>query len=312
MPRTRPPAVPGAPPRDVPVPADLGVVRHAGGGGAVREAEDGMSDVASPAYVSICSGGGGLDLGVRLALPDARCVLYVEREIVAAAVLAKGIAAGLLDDAPIWSDIFTFDPRPWRGKVDCLIGGIPCQPHSYAGKRLGDADERDLWPVTARLVHDLSPGWCFFENVPGILRDYWRRIRPDLQALGYEVTEGIFSAEEVGAPHLRERLFWLAYRPSVGGRQATWPWGAFGHADGDSAPLADRPGVQPRRQQPARAGETGRSSEALAHRDGDGAGERYGRDSVAAYLGAAQAWRDRTSPQDESADADTGYRSLAD
>lgn len=163
-------------------------------------------------FISLCSGGGGLDAGLRLAVPGARCVCYVERELTEAGVLAKGIEAGWLDDSPIWTDLLSFDARAWRGRVDGVIGGFPCQPHSYAGKRLGEHDERNLWPAVARLVYELSPAWCFFENVPGIAAFYWRDIRPDLQALGYEVEEGIFSAEEVGAPHLRERLFWLAHR----------------------------------------------------------------------------------------------------
>ena len=169
-------------------------------------------DVSTLDILSLCPGGGGLDAGVRLALPRARAVCYVEIEAPATAVLAKAIAAGIVDDAPVWSDLFTFDARAWRGLVDGVIGGIPCQPHSYAGKRGGEDDARDLWPVTARVVYEVAPAFCFFENVPGILPYYWGRIRPDLQALGYEVEEGIFSAEEVGAPHLRERLFWLAYR----------------------------------------------------------------------------------------------------
>ena len=167
-------------------------------------------------YVSICSGGGGLDLGVRLADPRTRPVLYVEREVGAAAVLARAIKEGCLEDAPIWSDLSTLDIDRWRGIVDGIVGGFPCQPHSFAGKRRGANDERDLWPLVAAMVYRVQPSWCFFENVPGIMRYYWRRIRPDLQALGYEVEEGLFSAEEVGAPHLRERLFWLAYRDSDG------------------------------------------------------------------------------------------------
>ena len=83
--------------------------------------------------LSLCSGGGGLDLGLRLAT-GARAVCYVEREVTAAGVLAKGIEQGILDDAPIWSDLLTFNARAWRGRVDCVAGGFPCQPHSYAGK----------------------------------------------------------------------------------------------------------------------------------------------------------------------------------
>ena len=181
----------------------------------------------SPRILSICSGGGGLDAGLKLAVPGARTVCYVEREVTEAGVLAKGIESGWLDDAPIWSDLLTFDGAAWRGRVEGIVGGFPCQPHSYAGKRLGEFDERNLWPAVARLVCDVAPEFCLFENVPGIMAYYWRDIRPDLCALGYEVTEGIFSAAEVGAPHLRERLFILAHRNGVG------------DADGDSVGEAE-------------------------------------------------------------------------
>lgn len=228
-------------------------------------------------YISICAGGGGLDAGVRLALPDARCVCYVEREVTEAGVLAKGIESGWLDDAPIWSDLFSFNGRAWRGLVDGIIGGIPCQPHSFAGKRLGEHDERNLWPVTARLVYDVAPAWCFFENVPGIAAYYWRDIRPDLQALGYEVAEGIFSAEEVGAPHLRERLFWLAYNPSLRQRsgQGVERERATGRYVDDSSAsltLAYRSGVQPRprAEQSAGTGEARSVRQAMADALGGG------------------------------------------
>lgn len=104
--------------------------------------------MALPAFnvLSLCSGIGGLDLGLRLALPQARTVCYAEREVYPAAVLAARIADGALDDAPIWSDLRRFDGQPWRGVVDCIIGGYPCQPFSLAGKRLGTRDPRFVWP----------------------------------------------------------------------------------------------------------------------------------------------------------------------
>ena len=225
---------------------------------------------ARTTYLSICSGGGGLDAGVGLALPDSRCVCYVEREVTEAGVLAKGIESGWLDDAPVWSDLLTVDGRAWRGLVDGIVGGYPCQPHSYAGKRLGEHDERNLWPAVARLVHDVSPDWTFFENVPGISRFYWDTIRPDLRALGYEVAEGIFAAEAVGAPHLRERLFWLAYRQSERRRSSGTDNGqrAAENARDDGEQLADArygAGSAEQRQQPQERPEVaGRGFDALA------------------------------------------------
>ena len=85
---------------------------------------------------SICAGAGGLDLGLRMAEPAARTVLYVEHEATACLQLVARMEDGSLDPAPLWTDLRTLDGRQWRGVVDCLIGGIPCQPHSVAGKRL--------------------------------------------------------------------------------------------------------------------------------------------------------------------------------
>ena len=179
--------------------------------------------MVAPTIVSLCSGIAGLDLGVRRALGAARTVLYVERELTAARVLEAQIAAGRLDDAPIWSDVTTLVGTAWRGLVDGVVAGIPCQPHSVAGKGLGADDPRDLWPVTARLLRDIEPGWFFLENVPGILRYYHGRIRPELHAMGYRTAEALVTAAEVGAPHKRERLFVLAHRTGGG-------WGVGGQS----------------------------------------------------------------------------------
>src|SRR3990172_4500609 len=120
---------------------------------------------------SICAGAAGLDLGLRMAEPAARTVLYVEHEATACLQLVARMEDGSLDPAPLWTDIRTIDGRPWRGAVDCIIGGIPCQPHSVAGKRLGAADERDLWPDTARVIGECRPEWVFIENAPGLLNE---------------------------------------------------------------------------------------------------------------------------------------------
>jgi len=164
------------------------------------------------------SGGGGLDLGVRLALRDSRVVCYLEREATCVALLVERMAQGWLDDAPVWSDSRTFDGLPWRGRVSGFIGGPPCQPFSFAGKRGEDADERNCWPDALRITADVRPDWVFFENVPGSAGYVGRRVVPRLEEMGYRVAAGIFSAEEVGAPHLRERLFVLGV---AGG--ARWP-----------------------------------------------------------------------------------------
>ena len=167
--------------------------------------------VRSPRILSICTGAGGLDLGVRLACPNTRTVYYVEREGFAVAVMVAAMENRLLDEAPVWSDLRTFDGAAWRGAVDWLIGGFPCQPFSGAGQRRGSGDERNLWPAVARVLGEVRPAVVFLENVPGVMGYYFNAIGPELRAMGFRTEEGLFSAEEVLAPHIRQRFFVLGY-----------------------------------------------------------------------------------------------------
>jgi DNA (cytosine-5)-methyltransferase 1 len=161
--------------------------------------------------LSLCAGYGGLDLGLRVALGNTRTVCWVEWDAYPAALLAARIQDQALDDAPLWSDARTFDGRPWRGVVDCVVGGYPCQPFSVAGKRRGADDPRHLWPHIARIVGEVRPRFCFFENVRNHINLGLEQVRADLRGMGYRVEAGIFSAAEVGASHRRERLFILAH-----------------------------------------------------------------------------------------------------
>lgn len=107
--------------------------------------------------LSLCAGVGMLDVAIGTAF-DARTVCYVEREAYAASQLVNLMEAQCLDAAPVWSDLTTFDAASWRGKVDCVTAGFPCQPHSVAGKREGLADERWIWDDIARIIRD-SGAW---------------------------------------------------------------------------------------------------------------------------------------------------------
>lgn len=160
--------------------------------------------------LSVCAGVGGLDLGVGLAVRNARTVCYIEREIQAAAILVARMQDKTLHAAPIWSDMLTFDGKPWRGHVDCIISGDPCQPNSVAGKRGGANDDRFLIDGLIRLVKDVRPSRLFRENVPGNADGQLAALVPALEDMGYRVAAGIFSAGEVGASHRRERLFIMA------------------------------------------------------------------------------------------------------
>ena len=178
---------------------------------AVREEEKSDVDITEEPYISVCAGVGGLDIGLRLALPTARCVCYVEREAFCIANLVDKMAQGWLDTAPIWTDIKTFDGKPWCGKIRGLIGGYPCQPFSIAGKRKGKQDKRHLWPEIEKLICEIRPDWCFFENVPGHLRLGFDQVLSFFARHRWNVIWTTLSATEVGAPHPRARLWILAY-----------------------------------------------------------------------------------------------------
>lgn len=213
-------------------------------------------------YISVCTGGGGLDLGLELAMPNARAVCLVEREAFAVAHLVAAMQADLLAQSPVWSDVRTFPGRSFRGLVDGVIGGIPCQPHSLAGSKRGSHDERDLWSDARRIVVQSRPWFVLIENVSGMLsagddeiagaERVWR----DLRKLGYAVEIGLFTAAEVGATHERERIFILAMADASGGlisiegrgpqgRNGAGPAGALVHvADPHIAQLRQEPSAR--------------------------------------------------------------------
>jgi len=161
--------------------------------------------------LALCSGAGGLELGVSLAAPGYRAVCYVEGETYAAGVLAARMEEACLAPAPIWDDLRTFDGRPWRGIVDIVTAGYPCQPFSLAGKQRGERDPRYLWPDVKRVIGEVKPALVFCENVSAHLSNGFDIVARDMEALGYRVAAGVFTAWAVGAPHQRERLFWLAH-----------------------------------------------------------------------------------------------------
>lgn len=167
--------------------------------------------------MALCSGIGGLSLALEIAIPGFRDICHLEREAPAAAVLVEKMESGLMAPAPVWDDLATFDGRRWRGLVDILHGGLPCQPYSVAGQRKGDADERYLWPHFFRILGEVRATMVFLENVPGLLA-WFRPAGEELCRMGYTIEVGLFSAAECGASQKRERVFILAHRECAGWR----------------------------------------------------------------------------------------------
>ena len=114
-----------------------------------------------------------------------------------------------------YGDIKQTDFTIWRGRIDVLTGGFPCQPYSLAGKRKGKDDERHLWPEMLRAIREISPTYIVGENVYGLVN--WNgglvfhEVQTDLEAEGYEILPVILPACAVGAPHRRERIWFVAY-----------------------------------------------------------------------------------------------------
>lgn len=115
----------------------------------------------------------------------------------------------------IHGDIKEFDGTKFRGTIDIVCGGFPCQPYSLAGKRQGKDDDRHLWPQMLRVIREVQPTWVIGENVPGLVN--WSKgvvfeeVQSDLEAEGYEVQSFILPAAGVGAPHRRDRVWIVAY-----------------------------------------------------------------------------------------------------
>ena len=172
-------------------------------------------------HLSLCSGYEGIGLGLRRVLPNLREIAYVEREGFPVANLVAKMEAGELDAAPVFTDVKTFPYGEFRGCVDILSGGFPCQPFSAAGKRNGVEDPRHLFPYIANGIRECQPRIIFLENVEGIIsaktadgESVLQYVLRELEGLGYRATAGVFSAAEVGAPHQRKRVFILGLADS--------------------------------------------------------------------------------------------------
>ena len=153
--------------------------------------------------------GGGILGGMLL---GHTCVCAVEIEPYPRKVLLQRQRDGILPRFPIWDDILTFDGTPWRGKVDVVCGGFPCQDISAAGKGAGIEGERSgLWGEMARVISEVRPRHIFIENSPLLVGRGLAVVLCDLAKMGYDARWGIVGAHHASAPHRRDRIWIMAH-----------------------------------------------------------------------------------------------------
>ena len=156
--------------------------------------------------LALFAGSGGGILGGHLL--GWRTVAAVEIEDYPRRVLLQRQADGILPRFPVWDDICTFDGKPWRGKVDVISGGFPCQDISAAGKGDGlDGERSGLWTHMARVVSEVRPPFVFVENSPMLTTRGGTRVIADLTQMGYDTKWTVMGAADIGAPHQRDRMW---------------------------------------------------------------------------------------------------------
>jgi len=163
--------------------------------------------------LALFAGAGGGILGGHLL--GWRTVCAVEWEQYPASVLCARQNDGLLPPFPIWDDVQTFDGKPWRGIVDVVSGGFPCQDISAAGKGAGiDGERSGMWGEMARIICEVQPGYVFVENSPMLTSRGLGRVLGDLASMGFDAKWGVLGADAIGLPHRRERIWVLATNSS--------------------------------------------------------------------------------------------------
>ena len=234
--------------------------------------------------LALFAGAGGGILGGKLL--GWRTVCAVEWEPYAACVLAARQNDGLLPPFPIWDDVRTFDGRPWRGCVDVVSGGFPCQDISVAGKGAGiDGARSGMWSHMARIVGEVRPSYVFVENSPALLTRGLGRVLGDLAALGYDCRWTVLGAADVGAPHQRDR-FWLVARHADcindGAQRALQEsWNDAGRFCADVADADRLRQLQPEGRQPDQRRRPSDGGDEVRHADSAGLAQREGQPSHA-------------------------------
>jgi DNA (cytosine-5)-methyltransferase 1 len=182
-----------------------------------------MVDKQSLNELALFAGAGGGILGGHLL--GWKTVCAVEWEQYPASILCARQNDGLLPPFPIWDDVQTFDGNPWRGIVDVVSGGFPCQDISIAGNGDGLEGERSgMWREMARIIHEVQPRYVFVENSPMLTSRGLGRVLGDLASMGFNAKWGVLGANDIGANHQRQRI-WIraemAYAKCVGWAQRT-------------------------------------------------------------------------------------------
>ena len=156
--------------------------------------------------LALFAGAGGGILGGHLL--GWRTVCAVEWEQYPASVLCARQNDKILPPFPIWDDVQTFDGNPWRGIVDVVSGGFPCQDISAAGRGAGiDGERSGMWKHMARIIGEVRPKYVFVENSPMLTTRGLGVVLADLSTLGFNAKWGVVSAADVGANHQRERIW---------------------------------------------------------------------------------------------------------
>jgi len=159
--------------------------------------------------LALFAGAGGGILGGHLL--GWRTVCAVEWEPYPASVLCARQNDGLLPTFPIWDDVQTFDGKPWRGIVDVVSGGFPCQDISAAGGGAGiDGERSGMWREMARIIHEVQPRFAFVENSPMLTSRGLGTVLGDLASMGFDAKWGVLGAADIGANHQRNRIWIVA------------------------------------------------------------------------------------------------------
>ena len=159
--------------------------------------------------LALFAGAGGGILGGKLL--GWRTICAVEWDAYARDVLVARQNDGCLEAFPIWDDVQTFDGHPWRGRVDVVSGGFPCQDISCAGKGAGiDGERSGMWKQMARICGEIRPRFILVENSPMLVGRGLAVVLGDLAEMGYDAEWGIVGAHHASAPHKRERIWIVA------------------------------------------------------------------------------------------------------